>query len=129
MPNKNLKFSAILIITIVLVLGASISLQSLLAAWTAPTADPPGDNTNSPIYNAGTVDLPIVDKPLTINDNFYIGADNFFVNNTSGDVGIGTVNPSEKLEVDGNIKINNEIIFTGGGYIRDEGSQLIIGHN
>jgi len=46
-----------------------------------------------------------------------------------GNVGIGATEPSEKLEVNGNIKINNEIIFEGGGYIIDDGSQLIIGRN
>jgi len=39
--NKSLKFGTILIISIFLTLGFSISLQSLLAAWTAPAANPP----------------------------------------------------------------------------------------
>ena len=45
MLKTQLKF----IITIVLVLGLSISLQSLLASWQAPTAGPPGNNIKAPI--------------------------------------------------------------------------------
>jgi hypothetical protein len=50
MLKSQLKF----IITIALVLGLSISFQSLIAAWTAPTATPPGVNVDQPI-NTGSV--------------------------------------------------------------------------
>jgi len=49
-----LKIQLKFIITIVLVLGFSISLQSLIAAWQEPTVSPPGDNTDTPI-NRGSV--------------------------------------------------------------------------
>ena len=44
------------------------------------------------------------------------GADgtDLFVIETGGDVGIGTVNPTQKLEVQGTILVNNEIQFTDG---------------
>lgn len=45
MLKSQLKF----IITIALVLGLSISFQSLLAQWQAPTAGPPGNNIDKPI--------------------------------------------------------------------------------
>ena len=45
MLKTQLKF----IVTIVLVLGLSISLQSLLASWQAPEAGPPSDNIARPI--------------------------------------------------------------------------------
>ena len=34
--------------------------------------------------------------------------------NIDGNLGVGVTNPSEKLEVDGNIKINNKLIFPDG---------------
>ena len=51
MLKTQLKF----IITIALVLGLSISFQSLIASWQAPTDNPPGDNIDQPI-NTGDVD-------------------------------------------------------------------------
>lgn len=45
--NISLKFASTLIITIILTLGFSISLQSLLAAWTAPNSNPPSNNINT----------------------------------------------------------------------------------
>lgn len=48
-PQSNLKFISYLLLSITLTLGFSISLQSLLAAWTAPTATPPGVNVAEPI--------------------------------------------------------------------------------
>ena len=41
MTLKFFKKSLLFIIAIILVLGLSISFQSLLAAWTAPLANPP----------------------------------------------------------------------------------------
>ena len=51
MLKTQLKF----IITIVLVLGLSISLQSLIASWQAPTDNPPDGNIKMPI-NTGIVE-------------------------------------------------------------------------
>ena len=56
MPKIKLKFSSILIITIVLTLGLSISLQSLLAQWAPPTASPPSNNIANLIYADSAVD-------------------------------------------------------------------------
>ncbi len=47
-PQHFKKFSYLLI-TILLTLGLSLSLQSLLAAWTAPTLAPPDGNVSAPI--------------------------------------------------------------------------------
>ena len=49
MLKKQLKFHFKLIIVIILTLGLSISAQSLLAQWQAPTAGPPGNNIDTPI--------------------------------------------------------------------------------
>lgn len=51
--SKKFKFPVYLIISILLTLGMTVSLQSLLAAWTAPTAVPPGNNIDAPL-NVGS---------------------------------------------------------------------------
>ncbi|MDD5295041.1 MAG: hypothetical protein PHP21_03995 [Patescibacteria group bacterium] len=48
------KFSLILIFSIILTLGLSISLGSLLAAWTAPAGNPPEGNIATPINRGAT---------------------------------------------------------------------------
>jgi len=99
--------------------------------WTDPTANPPGDNVPPPI-NVGDTDQ-TKDAGLTLNDNddeiltlirqggtnptyFKIGQDDTLViRNTGsdvltlkgGNVGIGTTSPSAKLEVAGDLEIDN----------------------
>lgn len=43
------KFALHLVLAVFLTLGLSISFQSLLADWQAPTDSPPGDNTEAPV--------------------------------------------------------------------------------
>jgi len=108
MLKRNFKFTFVFIITIALVFGLSISLQSVLAAWTAPTANPPSDNVKMPIYNDGTLNLPIINYPLTVNDKFYVGAQDFYVEENLGTdilgergyVGIGTLSPQAELHIE-----------------------------
>ena len=49
MLKINLKFHFKLVVVVVLTLGVSISMQSILAQWQAPTAGPPVDNIKTPI--------------------------------------------------------------------------------
>lgn len=89
---KNIKFGFYLITGIILTLGLSISLQSLLAAWTPPTAVPPGSNTQPPI-NEGSADQAKLGG-LSIGGGFAV----------DGNVGIGLAGaPTVALEVNGNI--------------------------
>lgn len=44
-----------IVFTTILTLGLSISLQSVLAAWTAPASAPPGGNVSRPILASSTV--------------------------------------------------------------------------
>jgi hypothetical protein len=59
-----------------------------------------------------------------------------FVNGSTGDVGIGTSNPDSALDVSGgNLTITNETAsplyfkFSEGGYMYDNGTALILGHD
>ena len=58
--------------------------------------------------------------------------DSYFL---AGDVGIGTASPSQKLDVNGsinvatNVYVTKNISYSSGGYIYDNGSAVIIGHN
>lgn len=102
MRTNNIKFFSYFIVTIILTLGLSISLQSLLAAWTAPAAPPPTCATGDPGC----------DEPLNVSDtnqqkigtltlNTGGNANGLIVD--QGNVGIGTVIPGAKLEVNGKI--------------------------
>ncbi|MCK5510484.1 hypothetical protein KAI65_02990 [Candidatus Parcubacteria bacterium] len=109
MLKRKFKFTFIFTLTIVLVFGLSISLQSLLAAWTAPTNNPPAGNISPPIYNEHP--FPnlgnLINLPLTINDYFLVGVQDFFVEKNlctetlgeRGYVGIGTLSPQAELHI------------------------------
>lgn len=83
MTIKIKKLAFYLIVTIILTLGLSISLQSLLAAWVAPTASPPSDNTPAPIYASGASQIITGDLGITGNlSAFQITANgDFYANN------------------------------------------------
>ncbi len=100
MPTK--KFSLILIITIILTLGLSISLGSLLADWTGPTATPPEDNAAAPINESTNLQA----KPVGLLINYLplgSGGSAHGLIVQYGKVGIGTTNPQAMLDVNGNI--------------------------
>ncbi len=109
MLKRNFKFTFIFTFTIVLVFGFSISLQSLLAAWTAPTNNPPDGNMPFPIYNVHTTPTvsSLINLPLTINDDFYVGVKDLYVEHNLGTetlgergyVGIGTLSPQAELHI------------------------------
>ena len=100
MISKHFKISLLLIATIILTLGLSISFQSLLAAWTAPLDNPPTCTPGNPgcdePVNKGS-NLQIKGGPLYVNyDN--IAATGFVA---YGNVGIGTTSPLTKLSIQG----------------------------
>ena len=85
------KFSLILIITIILTLGLSISLGSLLAAWTAPSSAPPDGNVAALLNTSATGQA----KQGGLIFNTGGSANGLIVQ--FGNVGIGTTNPQAKL--------------------------------
>jgi len=106
MTSKS-KLSSYFIITVVLALGLSISLQSLLAAWTAPTQTAP----NCPAGSPGC------DTPVNTGNSNQQKGGLLTLNGTGnallvpgGDVGIGTINPGVRLHV---ADTNGEIIIEG----------------
>ncbi len=88
-----------LILLIILTLGLSISLQSLLAAWTAPLASPPGCTAGNPgcdaPLNIGPL-MQVKSGALWLNTN---GISPYGLIIEKGNVGIGTTNPSYPLQI------------------------------
>jgi len=113
---KPLKFGAILIISIILTLGFSISLQSLLAAWTAPASVPPTNNIADFIVggNLGVVNNSLVMGNLTASGTKMA----LFANTTTGNVGIGTTTLNSRLTIDGGASFSN-------GLIRFDGQEIM----
>jgi len=97
MSFNKFKLAAYLFITVILTLGLSISSQSLLADWQAPTGNPPTNNTAEPL------DVSVIGQAkqggLILNTSG--GANGLIV--SSGNVGIGLISPSYNLSVWGTI--------------------------
>ena len=106
--KKTFRISYLLIISVFLTLGLSISFQSLLAQWVPPTQTPPQGNVSPPI-NEG-IDAQTKNGELIVDNNFtannvYSALDfsadgaTLYVDSNSSRVGIGTINPWGRLHV------------------------------
>ncbi len=86
MAKHHLKFTSCLVITILLTLGLSISLQSLLAAWNPPTNSPPLDNVGPPVYNehANPETNAAIFKPLGVSGNLTVSGGGIIFGDGSG---------------------------------------------
>ena len=108
MSFNKFKLAAYLFITVILTLGLSISSQSLLADWQAPTGNPPTNNTAEPL------DVSVIGQAkqggLILNTSG--GTNGLIV--SSGRVGIGTTTPLVKLEVNGEARIGSSGVVCNG---------------
>jgi len=93
--KKSIKIPLYLFVTAILVFGLTVSLQSLLLAWSEPDTGPPGGV------------LPAVGK-------WKIGSDPTELYYDDGNIGINTNDPGERLEVNGNIQASGSICSDGG---------------
>ena len=118
MTQPTIKSALKLISAVIITFGLSLALQSAIGAWQNPTCPPPGCNVPTPI-NVGVSTAPagqIMYDGLEISDGTVIGTSsglwvsNFFIVNGSDlyvrgseprNVGIGTMNPNYKLDVQG----------------------------
>lgn len=114
MRKNNLKFFSYLLITVFLTLGLSISFQSLLAAWVAPTANPPNNNVDEPINKSGS--LQIKSGPLYVNSG--ITDPTGFV--AYGNAGVGTTTPYARLSITG----TNALVGTIGFVMADNNNVI-----
>jgi trimeric autotransporter adhesin len=123
MPNNKLKFAILIIVTIILTLGVSISFQNILAAWQEPNSAPPASNIFPPVYNEHTTPASnvLINKPVGVAGNLSISNGNLVV--STGNIGIGTPNPVDKLSVAGTIRATGDICTdVAGGICLSAGS-------
>jgi hypothetical protein len=101
MNLKKFKIITLFSIAIILVLGLSISFQSLLAAWSAPTANPPtcpaGSSGCAAPLNVGPLLQTTTGALWIVNSNYTINPLSLIVEN--GNVGIGSINPTAVLHI------------------------------
>lgn len=115
MKKGNFKFAFVLLSAIIVSLGLSISIQSLLA-WTAPANTPPGGNVDAPV-NIGS-GAQVKSGVFGVTNDFYVGLDTFYVDHMgTGNVGIGKTNPTYALDI-------NSKAYDGGAPSRNYALRL-----
>ncbi|MBI4779095.1 hypothetical protein HY797_01420 [Candidatus Falkowbacteria bacterium] len=113
---SSIKFFFNFLFIIALTLGLSISCQSLLAAWTAPLANPSTCLTGNPGCNA-----PINDSSTAQYKAGALGLGGTLRGYSTavfdGNVGIGTTNPGYNLDLSGTMHLTGDIFQNYGGQV------------
>jgi hypothetical protein len=104
------------IIILAVILTAALGVNYLFAAWTGPTQAPPDGNTSTPIHVGTTAQ--VKDGGLSLNALSVFGSGYF-----QGNVGIGVVEPTEALDIDGGVKVGGTS-NTNAGTIRWTGTDF-----
>ena len=96
-------------------LVVGISLQMVRANWTVPTGAAPMGNIGAPVNTGGTLVTPPQRKTgsLAVDGAFFDVKNNLYVE--SGNVGIGTTTPTQKLDVAGQIHSSSDVCTDAGG--------------
>ena len=115
-PHKIFFF---LLTAVFLTLGFSISLQSLLAAWTSPTLAPPNGNAPAPLNVSATAQSK--DGGMILNHLGAADSNGLIVE--KGNVGIGTTGPNSKLHIGLDTGGHSSYITFGKGYDSASGFQ------
>jgi hypothetical protein len=97
MLNTNPHNLFTITLLVLLTLGLSISLQSLLAAWISPSLNPPLGNTDAPLTQGYTNEAKL--GGLAIGGDLKVGVNDIYSDSVSHQIGIGTINPSAKLYI------------------------------
>ena len=95
--------------TLLLITLTLLALSAVMAANPGHTAAQISPGT----FVAGDF---VFQNQLSIGGNFIVNNTNFFINTTSGNVGIGTTNPTSRLYVQGSITVNatSDVCIEGG---------------
>lgn len=109
MFQKSISYFSVIVIAV----GAVFFANSLILAWSPPTASPPSGNVPAPL-NVGTASQ-YKSGALGIGGVFHGYSNGIF----DGNVGIGVTNPNEKLDVDGYIKAKRMFDFDDTYYFVD----------
>jgi len=99
MPTKKTQTIALYFSVIIMAIASIFWVNGLILAWTAPTAVPPAGNVAAPL-NVGSTGQ---SKAGGLILNTGGAATGLIVN--SGNVGIGTAAPEQKLHIQGNVQI------------------------
>lgn len=108
------------------------TLLIALLAITLVTAANPGHTAGSVspgTFNGGVAGTFTFPGQLNVQGNFIIDNNALFVNATSGNVGIGTTNPTSRLYVEGSITVNatSDVCIEGGVCLSNVGSGSVNG--
>ncbi|MFA6171254.1 MAG: shufflon system plasmid conjugative transfer pilus tip adhesin PilV [Patescibacteria group bacterium] len=107
---KAHKLTILIIASVVITLGLSISLQSLLAAWISPKETAPDGNISAPLNTSSAFQQK--DGGIILNHTGAAASSGLLVEN--GNVGIGTLAPGYRLDVVGEIRAQNAWLRTTG---------------